>query len=55
MDQSLTYARETSTCVPAYAPRSTLHCCQPLDEPQEACQTPVVPVGLQVLSGLSVW
>src|SRR3954471_6520701 len=45
VDQSLAYAIETSTLWPAYAERSTLHCCQPLELPLAAFQAPVVPLG----------
>src|SRR4029079_7140142 len=45
-DQSLAYAIEISTCLPAYAPRSIDHCSHPLDRPLAAFQTPVVPVGV---------
>jgi hypothetical protein len=53
--QSLTYAIDTSTDLPAYAPRSTFHCCQPAELPDAAFHVPVVPVGLHVVSALSVW
>ena len=53
--QSLAYAIETSTCLPAYAPRAIDHCSQPCERPLAAFHTPVVPVGEQELSGFSVW
>src|SRR6476469_10558643 len=53
--QSLTYEIATSAVVPANAERSTSHCCQPPELPDAAFQVPVEPVGLQVVSALSVW
>src|SRR5919206_1706231 len=53
--QSLTYAIETSTCLPAKVDRSTDHCCQPPELPEAAFQEPVDPVGEHVVSAFSVW
>ena len=55
MAQSLAYAIETSTCLPAYRERSTDHCSQPFERPEAAFQVPVVPLGEQVPSAFSVW
>ena len=54
--QSLMYAIETSAWPPAYADRSTDHCCQPAELPESAHHSPVVPVGVQVVVAVSsVW
>ena len=42
--QSEAYEIEISTWPPAYAPRSTRHCCQPPAEPDDACHAPLEPV-----------
>src|SRR5215208_7420083 len=54
-DQSLAYAIEISTCLPAYAPRLIDHCSQPAERPLAAFQTPVVPVGVQEPVPSNVW
>src|SRR5215468_9162350 len=53
--QSLTYVIDTSAVLPANAERSTSHCCQPAELPDAAFHAPVVPIGLHVVSALSVW
>src|SRR5215470_5643754 len=53
--QSLAYAIDTSTVLPANALRSTSHCCQPAEFPDAAFHAPVLPDGLHVPSALSVW
>src|SRR5204863_8797808 len=53
--QSLTYVIHTSTCLAAYAPRLTDHCCQPFEDPEAAFHEPVVPVAEHDPSALSVW
>src|SRR3990172_1606732 len=53
--QSLTYAIESSTCLPAYAERSTRHCCQPPEAPENAFHVPVVPVGVHIATPSHVW
>ena len=55
VDQSLTYVIDTSTCLPAYAPRLTSHCPQPCEEPEAAFHEPVVPVGEHDPSAFRVW
>ena len=55
MAQSLAYAIETSTWPPAYADRSTDHCCQPPELPDAAFHSPVVPVGSHVVASTTVW
>src|SRR3954451_8090742 len=46
--QSLMYATEISTVLPAYFERSILHCCQPLELPEAAFHSPVVPFDVHV-------
>src|SRR3954451_3906484 len=55
--QSLTYAIEISTVLPAQLSRSIDHCCQPPELPVAAFQTPVVPVDVHVAGfpGTYVW
>src|SRR5215218_8937305 len=46
--QSLMYAIEISTVLPAYVLRSIDHCCQPFELPDAAFHEPLVPVGAHV-------
>src|SRR5215218_4822802 len=54
-DQSLAYAIEISTCLPAYLDRSMDHCSQPFERPLAAFHSPVVPVGVQAPTPSNVW
>ena len=54
--QSLTYEIDTSTWLPAYADRSMLQFSQPLERPDAAFHSPVVPVGSHAASApFHVW
>jgi hypothetical protein len=46
---------EISTLSPAYAERSTLHCCQLAELPLAAFHAPVVPVAVQAPMPSNVW
>src|SRR4051794_14972302 len=53
-DQSEISVIETSTCLPAKAPRSTCHCSYPDEPPLAAFHVPVVPPGVHTYGSASV-